>query len=112
MDSAALPVKFVLLLGLSFFLGFAFEDFFARSSQNRPGGIRTFPMLAMAGGVLYSLDTAHFVPFTAGLIVLGAWLITYYQCHLAEQDETGENSASLIIPVLNVHAYVLGAATL
>jgi uncharacterized membrane protein (DUF4010 family) len=112
MDSASLPVKFVLLLGLSFFLGFAFEDFFARSSQNRPGGIRTFPMLALAGGGLYLLDTAHFIPFTAGLVVLGAWLITFYVRHLSEQDQTGENSASLIIPLLNVHAYLLGAATL
>jgi uncharacterized membrane protein (DUF4010 family) len=112
MDSASLPVNFALLLGLSFFLGFAFEDFFARSGQNRPGGIRTFPMLALAGGVLYLLDTTHFIPFTAGLVVLGAWLITFYLRHLSEQDETGENSASLIIPLLNVHAYLLGAVTL
>ncbi len=112
MDSASLPVKFALLLGLSFFLGFAFEDFFARSSQNRPGGIRTFPMLALAGGLLYLFDTAHFVPFTAGLVVLGAWLVAFYLRRLSEQDETGETSASLIIPLLNVHAYLLGAATL
>jgi uncharacterized membrane protein (DUF4010 family) len=112
MDSASLPVNFALLLGLSFFLGLAFEDFFARSSQNRPGGIRTFPMLALGGGLLYLLDTAHFVPFTAGLVILGALLTTYYRCHLAEQDETGENSASIIIPALNVHAYLLGGAVL
>jgi uncharacterized membrane protein (DUF4010 family) len=110
MNSASLPVNFALLLGLSFFLGLAFEDFFARSSQNRPGGIRTFPMLALGGGLLYLLDTAHFVPFTAGLVILGALLVTYYHCHLGEQDETGENSASFIIPALNLHAYLLGGA--
>jgi uncharacterized membrane protein (DUF4010 family) len=112
MNSTSLPVNLALLLGLSFFLGLAFEDFFASSLQKRPGGIRTFPMLALAGGLLYLLDTAHFVPFTAGLVVLGAWLIAYYHGHLAEQDETGENSASLIIPLLNIHAYLLGGATL
>jgi len=37
-----------LLIGLSLFLGFAFEDFFAHSNIRRPGGIRTFPMLSCA----------------------------------------------------------------
>jgi uncharacterized membrane protein (DUF4010 family) len=69
-------------------------------------------MLALAGGLLYLLDTTHFVPFTAGFVVLGAWLIAYYHGHLAEPDETGENSGSLIIPLLNIHAYLLGGATL
>ena len=40
----------VLLFALSFFLGLAFEDFFARTGTRRPGGIRTFPLLALAGG--------------------------------------------------------------
>jgi hypothetical protein len=29
-------------------------------------------MLALAGGVLYLFDPAHFIPFTGGLLVLGA----------------------------------------
>ena len=79
MISAPSPVSVALLLGLSFFLGLAFEDFFAHTEPKRPGGIRTFPMLALAGGVLYLFDPAHFVPFTGGLLVLGAWLIVYLQ---------------------------------
>jgi hypothetical protein len=63
-----------LLLGLSLFLGLAFEGFFAHSNTRRPGGIRTFPLLAAAGGVLYLFDPTHFLPFTGGLIVLGIWL--------------------------------------
>jgi hypothetical protein len=54
MMSAPSPTSVGLLLGLSFFLGLAFEDFFAHTGSRRPGGIRTFPMLALAGGVLYS----------------------------------------------------------
>ena len=100
----------VLLLGLSLFLGLAFEDFFARTS--RPGGIRTFPMLAAAGGVLYLFDPVHFVPFTAGLIVLGVWLSIYYRRHIREQDGKAEANVELIVPILNVHAYLLGAITL
>ncbi len=69
-------------------------------------------MLALAGGVLYLFDPAHFVPFTGGLLVLGAWLIVFYKSHLAAQDETDENKTSLVVPLLNIHAYLLGAIAL
>ena len=101
-----------LLFGLSLFLGLAFEDFFARTDTKRPGGIRTFPMLAAAGGVLYLFDPAHFIPFTAGLIVLGAWLAIFYRQHVRERDEEGEPNVGLVVLVLNVHAYLLGAIAL
>jgi uncharacterized membrane protein (DUF4010 family) len=104
--------SFALLLGLSFFLGLAFEDFFNRGTIKRPGGIRTFPMLALGGGVLYLFDPAHFIPFSVGLLVLGSWLFVYYQRHVCEPDEEGESNVGLVVPVLNVHAYVLGAITL
>jgi uncharacterized membrane protein (DUF4010 family) len=112
MLTAPSPTSVALLLGLSFFLGFAFEDFFARVTERRPGGIRTFPLLALAGGMLYLLDQTHFIPFTAGLLVLGAWLVVYYHGHLAEPDETGETRTAIVVPLLNVHAYLLGAVTL
>jgi len=112
MISAPSPASVALLLSLSFFLGLAFEDFFAHTNLKRPGGIRTFPMLALAGGVLYLFDPLHFVPFTGGLLLLGAWLIVYYRAHLANPDETDENNASLIVPLLNIHAYLLGAIAL
>jgi len=67
-----------LLLGLSFFFGLAFEEFYRKSGEERPGGIRTFPLLAIGGGALYLLDTQHLLPFTAGLLVLGAWLFAFY----------------------------------
>jgi uncharacterized membrane protein (DUF4010 family) len=104
--------SFALLLGLSFFLGLAFEDFFNRGTIKRPGGIRTFPMLALGGGILYLFDPTHFVPFSVGLLVLGSWLFVYYQRHVCEPDEEGESNVGLVVPVLNVHAYVLGAITL
>jgi uncharacterized membrane protein (DUF4010 family) len=106
------PVSIALLLGLSFFLGLAFEDFFAQSTRRRPGGIRTFPMLALAGGVLYLLDPAHFVPFTAGLVILGAWLVIYYRAYVGAPDEQGEPTAGIVVLILNVHAYLLGAVAL
>jgi uncharacterized membrane protein (DUF4010 family) len=112
MIQAPSPAGVALLLGLSFFLGLAYEDFFNRVPSRRPGGIRTFPLLALAGGVLYLFDPAHFIPFTGGLLVLGAWLFVYYQKHLGEPDAEGEPNVGLVVPVLNVQAYLLGAITL
>jgi uncharacterized membrane protein (DUF4010 family) len=112
MIAAPSVTSVALLLGLSLFLGLAFEDFFAHTDTRRPGGIRTFPMLAIAGGLLYAFDPEHFVPFSAGLIVLGAWLALYYRQHLREPDEADEPNVGLVVPVLNVQAYLLGAVAL
>jgi uncharacterized membrane protein (DUF4010 family) len=101
-----------LLLGLSFFLGLAFEDVFAHAGTTRPGGIRTFPMLALAGGMLYLLDPLHLVPFTGGLVLLGAWLLAFYREHIRERDEHGQPNVGLMVLLLNVHAYLLGAIAL
>ncbi len=107
-----LAVDFAFLLGLSFFLGFAFEDVCARTGVRRPGGVRTFPMLSLAGGILYLLDSAHFVPFTTGLLIVGAWLLVYYREHISEPDETGQQNVGLMVVLLNFYAYLLGAIAL
>jgi len=112
MIAAPSPTSVALLFGLSFFLGLAYEDFFSHSNQKRPGGVRTFPMLALAGGVLYLFDPTHFIPFTGGLLVLGAWLVVYYRAHIGQQDEQGEPNVGLVVPILNAHAYLLGAIAL
>ena len=38
--------------------------------------VQTF-LLAIIGGVLYFLDSGRLVPLTAGLVVLGGWLLIY-----------------------------------
>jgi uncharacterized membrane protein (DUF4010 family) len=107
------PASVALLLGLSFFLGLSFEQYFAHTDERRPGGIRTFPLLALAGGVLYLFDPIDFIPFTAGLVVLGGWLLVYYLGHLNEHEqEADESNVGLIVPLLNVLAYLLGPAAL
>jgi uncharacterized membrane protein (DUF4010 family) len=107
------PAHIALLLGLSFFLGLAFEEYFAHTDERRPGGIRTFPMLALVGGVLYLFDPEHFIPFTGGLVVLGAWLLVYYLAHVSEhKEQQDEPNVGLVVPLLNVIAYLLGAAAL
>ena len=105
-------VDLALLLGLSFFLGLAFEDVFTHAGTPRPGGIRTFPVLSIIGGMLYLFDPVRLVAFTAGLVVLGAWLLVYYYEHIGEQDEEGRPNVGLMVPLLNVYAYVLGGIAL
>ena len=101
-----------LLLGLSFFFGLAFEEFYRKGAEERPGGVRTFPLLAIAGGVLYLLDTQRLLPFTAGLLVLGAWLHVFYRERMRAPTAKGELNAGLMVPLCNLQAYGLGAVAL
>jgi uncharacterized membrane protein (DUF4010 family) len=104
-------VGFLLLLGLGFFFGLAFEEFHAQGGQARPGGVRSFPLLALSGVLLYRLDSEHLLPLSAGLLVLGAWLACYYW-HVEEVDPDGRTNVGLMVPICNVLAYLLGPIAL
>jgi uncharacterized membrane protein (DUF4010 family) len=108
MTSTTPVAGFLLLLGLGFFFGLAFEEFNAQGGQARPGGIRSFPLLALAGALLYRLDTGHLLPLTAGLLVLGAWLTCYYWRHIVEVDPEGQPNVGLMTAICNILAYLLG----
>jgi len=107
-----LLTNFALLLGLSFFFGLAFEDFYARSGESRPGGIRTFPLLALTVAALYRLDSERLLPLVAGLAILGAWLVVYYRDRLRAVDADGTPHGELMVPVCNLLAYLLGPISL
>jgi hypothetical protein len=53
MDTTMSPIelaeRLVLLLALALFFGLAFEEVYKRDEPEVPGGIRTFPMVALAG---------------------------------------------------------------
>ncbi len=102
---------FALLLGLSLFFGLAFEEFHVRAGLQRPGGVRTFPLLALAGGLLYLLDPQRFLPLAAGLVVVGAWLAIAYWSQLREA-EAGQRSVELVPPVCGTLAYLIGPVAL
>jgi uncharacterized membrane protein (DUF4010 family) len=105
------PVRLALLLGLSFFFGLAFEEFYAKAARPRPGGVRTFPLLALAGAGLYLIEPARALGFAAGLLVLGAWLYGYYVEHLAASRAAGAVDAGLMVPACNLLAFLLGPVT-
>ena len=101
--------RFALLLGLSLFFGFAFEEFYSGETPRRPGGVRTFPLLALAGGMLYALEPRYAAAFIAGLLILGAWTHAYL-CDVYAKPRPPESG--FVVPICNLLAYVLGAIAL
>jgi uncharacterized membrane protein (DUF4010 family) len=104
--------KLLLALGLGLFFGLAFEEFHAKGGGAQPGGIRTFPMLAMAGALLYRLDPSRLLPLCVGLTVLGLLLAIYYRQHALERDAEGQPNVGLVVAVCNLLAFLLGPVAL
>lgn len=114
------PERLLVLLGLSFFLGLAFEEYFGARRLKAPGGVRTFPLLALSGALLYALMPESALLFLGGLVVLGAWLSIWYWHRLAIQlaeprieHEPGIRlDGGIMALVGNLIAYLLGPVTL
>lgn len=116
------PLRLAALLALSFFVGLAFEEYFAQSRIKPPGGVRTFPLLALAGALLFALDPRNGLLLLAGLVLLGAWLSIYYRTRLSSQlteteeddpqDDARRLDAGIMAPVCNLLAFLLGPVTL
>src|SRR5271169_5275551 len=99
--------RLALAVGLAVFMGLAFEETYKTEERSRPGGIRTFPMLAMCGAALYVIEPAHAIAFVAGLVALGAWLHAYLRATPAVHE-----AHSFMIPASNLLAYVIGPIAL
>ena len=94
--------RLALTLGLAVFLGLAFEEVYKREERSIPGGVRTFPMLALAGAMLYLIEPRQALAFIVGLIALAIWLHAFLR----------EEPSSLMIPASNLVAYLLGPVAL
>jgi uncharacterized membrane protein (DUF4010 family) len=102
--------RFALLLGLSLFFGFAFEGFYLDELPRRPGGVRTFPLLGLAGGVLFLLEPRYGAAFIAGLLVVGSWIYSFVR--VQAKGASDEAEGPFIVPACNLLAYALGALTM
>ncbi len=100
--------RLALLLGLSLFFGFAFEGFYSEELPRRPGGVRTFPLLALAGGGLFLLEPRFAAAFIAGLVVVGSWIYAY----LRHAFKSEQHEGMFMVPVCNLLAYALGPIAL
>ena len=99
--------RLTLAVGLAVFMGLAFEETYKTEERSSPGGIRTFPMLAMGGATLYMIDPAHALAFVAGLLGLTTWLHAYLR-----RAPTSHEAPTFMIPASNLLAYVIGAIAL
>jgi uncharacterized membrane protein (DUF4010 family) len=97
--------RLALAFGLAVFLGLAFEEVYKREDRSSPGGVRTFPMLAVSGAMLYLIEPQHALAFIAGLFALALWLHAYLR-------NTPPSPTSLMIPVSNLLAYLIGPVAL
>jgi uncharacterized membrane protein (DUF4010 family) len=99
--------RLALAVGLAVFMGLAFEEVYKTEERSIPGGIRTFPMLAMCGATLYLIEPAHAFAFIAGLLGLAAWLQAYLRTAPATRV-----APSFMFPASNLLAYVIGPIAL
>ena len=99
--------RLILAVGLAVFLGLAFEEVYKSEERSSPGGIRTFPILAMCGATLYLIEPAHALAFIAGLVGLAAWLHAYLRTASARRE-----APSFMIPATNLLAFVIGPIAL
>ncbi|MFI4961202.1 MAG: MgtC/SapB family protein [Hyphomicrobiales bacterium] len=99
--------RLAMAVALAVFMGLAFEETYKTEERSRPGGIRTFPMLAMCGATLYLIEPAHAFAFIAGLLGLAAWLHAYLRTAPAQPE-----APTFMVPASNLLAYVIGAIAL
>src|SRR6202045_662216 len=99
--------RLALALGLAVFLGLAFEEVYKRQERSCPGGVRTFPMLAVSGAMLYLIEPQHALAFIFGLLALALWLHAYLR-----NEPPSPNATSLMIPASNLLAYLIGPGAL
>lgn len=109
MPPIELAERLFLLLALAFFFGLAFEETYKREERQVPGGVRTFPLLALAGALLYLVEPNPALAFVAGLLALALWL---YGMLRGNAQPSGEGALSLIVPVANLLVFALGPVAL
>ena len=95
--------RLALAVALAVFIGLAFEEVYKREERSRPGGIRTFPLLAVSGAMLYLIEPQYALAFVVGLFALALWLHAYLRRAPPLPDAT-----TLMIPASNMLAYLLG----
>ena len=93
---------------MAVFLGLAFEGLYKQESRISPGGIRTFPMLAVLGALLYLLDPHTLLLFAVGLGAVALWLYA----HLRAPGDPAGARPTLIVPVANMLAYLFAPVAL
>ena len=98
-----------LLLALAVFLGLAFEEIYKRDQPEVPGGIRTFPLVALAGALLYLVEPSHATwPLPPDCL---QWRHGW-PSFLRVEPTRPEPGRTFVIPAANLLVYALGPIVL
>ena len=97
-----------LAVAMAVFMGLAFEGVYKRERPTRPGGIRTFPMLAVLGAILYLIEPKSLLPFVVGLAALALWLYAYIRAEPVDDP----SRPGLMVPAASLLAYAFGPAAI
>src|SRR5580692_11338208 len=97
-----------LAIAMAVFMGLAFEGVYKREQHGSPGGIRTFPMLAALGAMLFLLDAKSLLPYVTGIAAVAIWLYA----HIQRSSGSDSDRPSLMIPTANLLAYTFGPLAL
>ncbi len=112
MVSAHTPLEIAgrlgLALGMAVFMGLALEGVYKREPRTAPGGIRTFPLLAILGALLYLIDAPSLLLFAVGLAAIAVWLYAL----LRRQNAEAAERPTLVVATANLIAYVFGPVAL
>lgn len=98
-----------LAIAMAVFMGFAFEEIYKREERTSPGGVRTFPLLATLGAMLFLIEPHTLVPFVVGLAAVA--LCVSALLHAARANPS-PSPPSMMIPVGNLLAYTFGPLAL
>jgi uncharacterized membrane protein (DUF4010 family) len=97
-------VKILLTLFLCFLIGLEREEHRALGQRYSFGGVRTFPLIGLIGYALALISGAQMIPFTLGLVVIGAFLWLSYKHKIETYNEAGATTE-----VSGLVTYVIGA---
>jgi uncharacterized membrane protein (DUF4010 family) len=109
MPPIELAERLALLLALTLFLGLAFEEIYKRDEPAIPGGIRTFPLVGLAGAMLFLVEPQRALAFITGLFPIAAWLYAFLSFGRSMKTGSGR---TMIVPVANLLTYALGPIAL
>jgi uncharacterized membrane protein (DUF4010 family) len=113
-------LKIILVLFLSFLIGFEREEHHAESKGPEGyafGGVRTFPLIGLVGYALSLISGENLVPPAIGFAVIGAFLWLSYQHKLSRYEYAGITTemsglATYLVGVLVSHGQFWIATTI